>query len=685
MPRSQSSRPERTVARRDEAPDSSKCSFLLRPLQSRLRPPRPLLELVRRNRLTDQLTSSPEPFVVAAAPGGFGKTIALSQWVAADPRPHAWLQADDADNDPLVFLSYLVAVLDGVVRLDPMIANWMQLAPPPVTTRILPAIAENIAAAAPFIVVVDDAHLITDDACWRMIAVLLEHLPPGAQLCVSGRAAPPLALPRLRTAGRVLEIGPAQLALSAAEIGELLALHGVSVDAATVAALEDATEGWAAGVYLAALARGQMPVDEWLAGIRGSRRDVAGYLASEVLEQQPDEVARFLLQTSILERLSPGLCRAVTEDPGAGDLLRRVAQDSLFVSSLDDRGESFRYHHLFAEFLEAELIRRDDGQAVDLHARAAAWFEAHDELEAAVRHWLSAGDPGEAGEIVCRAHMSYSRCFRYETLRRWLDMFTDEQILDDDALTLTAGWIGAMAEDSPRHRVWQRAALHLEVGDDMWPGAPVPLRAMQAGLTAALSPEGVTQLRESSQLAVSLSVDAHPTEKAAVTVYLGAALWLADDDAEAAMLVLLEAEELGAAANLLAQNAASSFLALLFADQGRWDERQGAHGRCRPALRGGRSHLGTSHLSDSHREGTHAGPRWRRRIHRVGRRYRTYLSQQPRNVLRPARRSTHRRDARRARRCDGRHPLDARGVRDADDHARYRGPRPPPAAAARAD
>ena len=311
---------------------------------------------------------------------------------------------------------------------------------------------------------------------------------------------------------------------------------------------------------------------EWLTGIHGSRQDVAGYLASEVLEQQSPDVARFLLQTSILERLSPSLCRAVTDDPGAGDLLRRVAQDSLFVSSLDDRGESFRYHHLFAEFLEAELARRDDGRAVDLHARAAAWFEAHDELEAALRHWLSAGDPGKAGEIVCRAHMSYSRCFRYETLRRWLDMFTDEQILDDDALTLAAGWIGAMAEDSPRHRVWQRAALHLEVGDKMWPGAPVPLRAMQAGLIAALSPQGMTQLRESAQLAVSLSGDAHPTEKAAVTVYLGAALWLADDDTEAALPVLLEAETLGAEANLLAQNAATAFLALMFADQGRWDE-----------------------------------------------------------------------------------------------------------------
>jgi LuxR family maltose regulon positive regulatory protein len=548
------------------------CAFGLRPLQSRLRPPHPLLELVHRDHLVDQLSSSAAPLVVVAAPGGFGKTVAVSQWLQADPRPYAWLQADDADNDPLAFLSYVVAALGGVVRLDPMIGNWMQLAPPPVATRILPALAESVAAAAPFTLVVDDAHLITDETCWRMIAVLLDHLPIGAQLCVSGRTPPPLPLARLRTAGRLCEVGPAELAFDPTEIGQLLALHGVRADEETVAGLERVTEGWAAGVYLAALARAQTPADDWLAGIRGHRRDVAGYLTSEVLEQQSPAVARFLLQTSILERLSPSLCRAVTGDPGAGDLLRGVAHNNLFISALDDTGESFRYHHLFAEFLQAELIDRDDGEASGLHARAAAWFEARDELEPAVRHWLAAGRPDKAGEIVCRAHMSYSHCFTYATTRRWLDMFTDEQILSDEALTLAAGWIGAMAGDSPRGRTWMSAAMRLEVGDKMWPSAPVSLRAIQAGLVAALDPEGMTQLRESAQLAVSLGTDAHPTFKAVVVLYLGAALWLADDDADAALPVLREAEDLGATANVLAQNAAASFQAFIFADRGRWDE-----------------------------------------------------------------------------------------------------------------
>ena len=318
--------------------------------------------------------------------------------------------------------------------------------------------------------------------------MLLEQLPRRAELCLSGRSSPPLPLARLRAAGRLLEVGPPELALSRKETHELLRLHGVAADAEIVAYLEHVTEGWAAGIYLAALAGAEVTATEWPVGIRGHQRDIARYLASEVLEQQSAEMALFLLQTSILERLSPGLCRAVTGNAAAGDLLRAVARNNLFVSALDDADEWFRYHHLFAEFLQAELALADEAEAVALHRRAAAWFEAHDELEEAMRHWLAAGEAGRAGTIVCRAHMDYTHCARYETIRRWLDMFTDEQILGDEALTLAAGWIGCMAGDSPRGRRWISAAFRVKVGDGLWPGAPVPLRAMQAGLIAALAP-----------------------------------------------------------------------------------------------------------------------------------------------------------------------------------------------------
>jgi LuxR family maltose regulon positive regulatory protein len=406
--------------------DITRQSFTAGLIESRLRPPQTLLELVRRDTLLKRLSASTAPVVVISAPGGFGKTVSLAQWAGAEYLRFTWLQADEADNDPLLFLHYIIAALGDVADVDPQVANWLQLAPPPVQARILPALAAAARGAAPFVFVIDDVHLIAAEACWQIVGLLIEQLPPGAHLCLSGRASPPLPLARLRATGRLLELGPADLALSLREIHELLRLHGVQADDDTVASLERVTEGWAAGLYLAALAGPRLPSEEWLAGIRGDQREIADYLANEVLEQQPLDVAEFLLQTSILERLSPSLCRAVTGNEKAGNLLSAIAHNNLFVSALDDVDEWFRYHHLFAEFLQRELLRLNEAGAAGLHQRAAAWFEEHDQPEEAVRHWLAAGEPGPAGAIVCRSHMHYAHLARYETTRRWLDTFTDE-------------------------------------------------------------------------------------------------------------------------------------------------------------------------------------------------------------------------------------------------------------------
>ena len=255
-------------------------------LHSRLRPPHPLLELVSRDRLVRDLANGKAPLVVVSTPGGFGKTVALSQWAETDWRPFGWLQADEADNDPLALLSYLVAALDGVISLDPMTTEWLELAPPPVAMRVLPALAQGVSAAGPFVLVVDDAHLVTNEACWGLLGALLQQLPPGAQLCLSGRHAPPLPLAKLRASGGLQEFGPRDLALTAMEIRELLGRHGLATDDDTVTYLDHVTEGWAAGVYLAALAGTHVSTGEWLGGIRGRQRDIAGYLASEVLDRQ---------------------------------------------------------------------------------------------------------------------------------------------------------------------------------------------------------------------------------------------------------------------------------------------------------------------------------------------------------------------------------------------------------------
>ena len=541
-------------------------------IASRLRPPQALLALVRREELLSRLTMVAAPLLVVTAPGGYGKTVALSQWAANDGIPFTWLQADAADNDPVLFLHYLTAALGRTIDLDPQIVAWLDLAPPPMETRILPALAAAVGSAEPFVLVIDDVHVISSDLCWRIVGVLAEELPPGSHICVSGREDPPLPLARMRAAGRVLELGPADLALSIDETRDLLALHGIAIDDVTVCRLTEATEGWAAGVSLAALAWKEVSADEVLDGVRGDRRDIARYLASEVLDRQSPEVAAFLLRTSILERLSPALCRAVTGEDSAGDLLRAVAHGNLFVSALDGVGEWFRYHHLFAEFLQSELVRRrGEDEAAALHRRAAAWFEDHDALEEAVRHWLAGGDPRAAGDIVCRAHMGLSRCARYETVRRWLEMFTDEQILGDAALTLAAGWIGAMTGDPHRGRAWVQAAFHVDAGDALWPHTIVPLRVMQTGLIASLAPGGVTQMREHAELTVALSDGAHPAERAFAVTMLGIAQWLCGDP-QAALPLLRQGGELGSVANVLAQVTAAGYQGLILADADRWDE-----------------------------------------------------------------------------------------------------------------
>ena len=346
-----------------------------------------------------------------------------------------------------------------------------------------------------------------------------------------------------------------------------------------MAHLAELTDGWAAGLYLAVLAGSEAPAHDWLASIRGDRHGIARYLATEVLHRETPEMRRFLLQTSILERLSPGLCRAVTENPRAGELLQRAARDNLFVTALDDADEWFRYHHLFADFLMAELARGDESEVRALHARAAAWFEAHGAPDEAVRHWLAAGDARRAGLIVCRAHADYSSRSRHETIRRWLEMFSDEQILADPALTIIAGNSTPMTGDTrPRARRWLAAALLLKPGDDVMPGTNMPLGALQAILVGELALGGVSQMRRCGEEAVLLSRSGDLTVQAAAEVLLGQALWLVGD-ASRAEPHLRAGEEAGAVAHCLMQITAIGLQALSLADQGRWKEARARTGK----------------------------------------------------------------------------------------------------------
>ena len=329
----------------------------LRPLESRLRPPRPSLALVRRDTLLASLAASAAPLTLVSAPAGAGKTSLLLEWFDETKLPKAWLTLDDDGNDPIVLLTYLALALARVAKIGPTVLEWLRLPAPPIREAILPTLAAALAAAPPFLFVLDDGQRLTSAACWQLLTVLFEALPPGARVAIATRRDPDLPLARLRAAGRLGELRFADLTLDRDEATQLLAINGRQVTERDVEALIEATEGWAAGLYLAALS-GSATALAPSAEVHGDRREVGQYLTSEVLAQQTPELRRFLLATSILERLCPDLCRSVTGCDDAGELLRRLAGENLFVWALDENEWWYRYHHLFAEYLQAELARR---------------------------------------------------------------------------------------------------------------------------------------------------------------------------------------------------------------------------------------------------------------------------------------------------------------------------------------
>lgn len=535
------------------------------PLGSRLRPPQTRGDLVARDALVAGLLADPRALVVVTAPAGYGKTIALAQWASADPRPTTWLQLDEADNDPIVLLTYLSMALAQVAPVDLGVFEWLGLRTPPVDALILPALAAALGQAKPFLWVLDDGHLVGNEACWSLLDALFDHLPSGAQLAVGGRSDPPLPLARLRAAGRLGEYRAADLALDRLEASQLFHVHGLDDDALDETL--SATEGWAAGLRLALLAGG--PASVGLTAVRGDQHAIAAYLTEEVLDRQPAELQRFMLRTSILERLSPDLCYAVTGDDDAGTHLATLALKSLFVTALDDHDEWYRYHHLFAELLAALERRREPGELAGLHRRAAEWHHAHGDVVRAVRHWLAAGDPKAAAwPAFCAGYELVDRG-RVESARRMLDGFTDQQLGENIALTMAAGWLyGTVLGDPVKGERWRRAACTAPAGDELTPDGSSTWRAFQAGLRSLLAPDGVTRMLADARLSLALEEEAGADVSEAMRV-VGVATYLCGQPRRATQsfeAVLSTCEEAPVRAY------SKAFLALIAADEGRWDD-----------------------------------------------------------------------------------------------------------------
>ena len=422
-------------------------------LATKLHVPRPQPGFVPRPRLVEALGEGlARGLVVVCAPAGFGKTALLADWAGSGRRPVAWLSLDTADNDPARFWRHVVAALDRACpgigeRAGPL------LGPPPSSFDGLVTALINELAAQPgddqVLLVLDDYHLIDAQPVHAALTFLLEHLPAGLRLVLTSRSDPPLPLARLRARGQLAELRAGELRFTPDEAAALLReATGPGLPGAAVAALAARTEGWAAGLQLAALSlRGQPDPASFVAAFSGSHRYILDYLTGEVLEHQPEPVRTFLLETSVLERLSGGLCDAVTGRTDGQVMLEQVERAGLFLVPLDEVRGWWRYHHLFADLLRARLQQQQPGRVPALHRAAAAWSEAHGLADDAVRHALGAGDPVWAARLIEQHFDGIFLQGESATVQRWLSGLPAELVRARPRLCLAQAWMALVEGD----------------------------------------------------------------------------------------------------------------------------------------------------------------------------------------------------------------------------------------------
>src|SRR6266511_3017820 len=399
-------------------------------LETKLHVPRRRRGLVARPRLSERLSRGAESaLTVVSAPAGFGKTTLL----------------DQRDNDPTVFWTYLVAALQTAAHGVGAGALSLLQSPRPPIEAVLATLLNDLGAVSNDVVLVlDDYHVIDARDVQDGMAFLLEHLPPQIHLVIASRADPALPLARLRARGELVEIRAADLRFTPDEAAAYLnEVMGLALTARDVAALEGRTEGWIAALQLAALSmQGRDDVAGFIAGFAGDDRYIVDYLIEEVLQRQSEDVRNFLLQTSILGRLSGPLCDAVTRRDGGKAMLEALDRGNLFLVPLDDRREWYRYHHLFADVLLARLLDEQPDQVPDLHRRASEWYEQNGELSEAIRHALAGGDFERAADLIEVAIPALRRGRQEVTLRRWLETLPDELIRARPVLNV--GYVGAL-------------------------------------------------------------------------------------------------------------------------------------------------------------------------------------------------------------------------------------------------
>ena len=410
-------------------------------LATKLYTPPPRSKIVRRSRLIEQLNSGlHRRLTLISAPAGFGKTTLVSEWAADCGRPTAWLSIDEGDGDITRFLTYLISALQTIkseVGIEAL--QGIRASQSPLLESILISLINEISAIpTECILILDDYHLIDTSAIDNALMFFLEHLPPQLHVVITTREDPNLSLARFRVRDQLTEIRVADLRFTPAEAAEFLnQVMDLSLSAEDVTALDNRTEGWIAGLQLAALSmRGQEDVHGFIQAFTGDHRYIVDYLIEEVLRRQPEDIQNFLLQTSILERLNGSLCDAVTAQTGSKTKLEQLQRGNLFLIPLDDKRDWYRYHHLFADVLRMHLTTEAPDSIPALHKRASEWFEKNNLTADAIRHALVGEHFERAAELIEKAISPMRQSRQEATLLGWLKALPEEMFQNHPVLNV---------------------------------------------------------------------------------------------------------------------------------------------------------------------------------------------------------------------------------------------------------
>jgi LuxR family transcriptional regulator, maltose regulon positive regulatory protein len=541
-------------------------------VEVKLAAPRTRPGTVAKSSLIARLRTSVAPFASVVAPAGYGKTTLLSRWAEDDARPFAWVALDGRDDDALVFMRYIAAAIDRVEPLPPAVFEALSGPGGSTWSTRVPRLGRALSGLErPLVLVLDDLHAVASPFCGDVLAALVDYVPTGSQIAVASRKAPPVPLGRWRAHGLVQEFGVADLRLDEREAGLLLAAAGVELDERALSELTERTEGWPAGLYLAALSfRAGAPNIAGTDRFAGDDRYVAEYFRVELLSRLPESEAEFFMRTSILDRMCGPLCDAVLQATGSADTLETLARTNGFVVPLDRRGEWYRYHHLFAELLRNELERRRPDVVSTLNRRAMDWCVANGFTEAAVVYGHAAGELDTVAGLVDALAAPLYYDGRMETVEEWLGWFGDDELVRYPALAIFGAWFRVLTGRPADAERWLALADGATSAIPLSDGSTT-IEPWVAALRAHMMPGGVEGALADADLALNqLSAESDWRATAHVARGVAHALLGATDRATSDLTAAIEK---GLATGAVEEAyCGQALLALIAAKQGAWAE-----------------------------------------------------------------------------------------------------------------